>query len=403
MSLGRSKRLFLFVRCNDLMKIREEKDMKRAMLVMGTRPEAIKLCPLVLEMRERCGWEAQICSTGQHRAMLDSALQAFGLRRDFELDAMRTGQSSATLSARILRGMDELLRAERPDLVLVQGDTTSAFSAALAAFYAGIPIGHVEAGLRTYQMHAPFPEEMHRRSIALLSDIHFAPTVTAKRNLVKEGIPESSVFITGNTVVDAMRITLSKRDPRTDWDIPREKRLLLFTAHRRENLGAPIKGMFRALRRILEEHPDVIAICPLHHNPEVRSAARAILYDAPRVRMIEPPEIVSFHRLMAKSYLILTDSGGIQEEASVMGIPTVVMRYSTERSEGIRAGVLRLAGSGEEGIYHLATRLLAPGSEEYESMKRPSAIFGDGKAAVRIADALERFDLESCKARARML
>ena len=377
--------------------------MRRIMTVMGTRPEAIKLCPLVQELKKRRNVEVLVCSTGQHRSMLESALRAFEIRPDFDLDCMRTGQGHATLSARILRGMDELLRAERPDIVLVQGDTTSAFSAALASFYAGIPIGHVEAGLRTYQMHAPFPEEMHRRSIALLSDLHFAPTVTAKRNLVKEGIPESSVFITGNTVVDAMRITLSKRDSQTDWEIPAGKRLILFTAHRMENLGTPIRGMFRALRRILEEHPDVLAICPLHHNPEVRSAARAILYDAPRVRMIEPPEIVSFHRLMAKSYLILTDSGGIQEEASVMGIPTVVMRYATERSEGIRAGVLRLAGSGEEGIYHLATRLLAPGSEEYESMKRPSAIFGDGKASVRIADALEKFDLDGSRARARML
>lgn len=364
--------------------------MQRIMVVMGTRPEAIKLCPLVQELQKRRNVEVLVCSTGQHRSMLDSALRAFDVRPDVDLDCMRTGQGHATLSARILRGMDEILRAEEPDLVLVQGDTTSAFSAALAAYYAGIPIGHVEAGLRTHRRDEPYPEEMHRRAIALLAEYHFAPTVTAKRNLVGEGVREDAIFITGNTVVDALRISLGKKDPHLDWELPKDKRILLFTAHRRESLGAPIRGMLRALRRILAEYPDVIAVCPLHHNPEVRSAATSILYDAPRVRLIEPPEMLSFHRLMAQSYLIMTDSGGIQEEASAMGIPTVVMRRSTERCEGIRAGVLRLAGSGEEEIYRLTSSLLSIGSEEYAAMKRPSAVFGDGRASSRIADMLER-------------
>ena len=331
-----------------------------------------------------------VCSTGQHRAMLDSALRAFDVRPDFDLDTMRTGQSSATLAARILKGMDELLVAEAPDLVLVQGDTTSAFAAAQAAFYRGIPVGHVEAGLRTYQMRSPFPEEMHRRGIALLADWHFAPTVTAKKNLIREGVPESSVFITGNTVVDALRFTLWVGKPVEQWEIPANQRLLLFTAHQRENLGEPICGMFRALRRIVEANPDVYAICPVHHNPAVRAAANRFLRNVPRIRTVAPPEIVSFHRLMAQSYLILTDSGGIQEEAVALGIPTVVMRYSSERNEGMRAGVLKLAGSGEEGIFEVANRLLQPNSEEYQAMRKPSAVFGDGHASRRIADVIER-------------
>lgn len=363
--------------------------MKRVMVVMGTRPEAIKLCPLVRELKKRDAFEVQICATGQHRAMLDSAMEAFSVKPDFDLDVMRTGQSSATLAARILIKLDEVLEAERPDAVLVQGDTTSAFAAGISAFYRRIKLGHVEAGLRTYHSHSPFPEEFHRQALGLTADFHFAPTVTAKKNLVREGKAESSVFITGNTVVDALRLTLLEREPTVVWDLPSDHRIILFTAHRRENLGAPIRGMFSALRRIVDSYDDVIAICPLHHNPEVRQAASEYLQGHPRIRMIEPPEIVSFHHLLSRAYLILTDSGGIQEEAVALGIPTVVMRYSTERSEGMRAGVLRLAGSGEEGIFETAARLLAPDSEEYALMKRPSAVFGDGRASVRIANILE--------------
>lgn len=363
--------------------------MKKVMVVMGTRPEAIKLCPLVLEMKKRHESEVLVCSTGQHRAMLDSALEAFFVKPDFDLDTMRTGQTLSDLTGRILRRTDEILAAESPDFLLVQGDTTTAFAAALAAFHRRIPIGHVEAGLRTYHIQDPFPEELHRQAISLMSDYHFAPTVAARRNLLREGKHESRVFVTGNTVVDALRFTLSSARPYADWDFPKNMRVILFTAHRRESLGEPIRGMLRALRRIVEDTPDVIAYFPVHHNPEVRRAAIEILKGVPRIRMIEPPEIVSFHHLLARSYLILTDSGGIQEEAAALGIPTVVMRYSSERTEGMRAGVLKLAGSGEQGIYDLTRRLLSPASAEYETMKKPSAVYGDGRAAARIADVVE--------------
>lgn len=364
--------------------------MKRVMVLLGTRPEAIKLCPVIRELKKRDAFSVQVCSTGQHREMLDSALAAFDVKADFDLDCMRTGQTSSTLASRILKGFDEILESESPELVLVQGDTTSAFAGGLCAFYRRIPVAHVEAGLRTYHMHSPFPEEFHRQSLSLLSDYHFAPTVTAKQNLVREGKKEDTVFITGNTVVDALRWTLTSRKPTVPWALPTDKRLILFTAHRRESLGKPLVGMFRALRRLVEAYPDVEAICPLHHNPRVRASAKEILYGVPRIRCIEPPEMVSFHHLLSKAYLVLTDSGGIQEEASALGIPTVVMRYSTERKEGIRAGVLKLAGSGERGIFDTAFRLLATDSEEYAAMKKPSAIFGDGHASVRIADILEK-------------
>ena len=365
--------------------------MKKVMVVMGTRPEAIKLCPLVLELKRRnTVFDVLVCSTGQHRAMLDSALEAFSVKPDFDLDAMRTGQTASDLTGRILRRMDEILDAESPELVLVQGDTTSAFSAALAAFHRKIPIGHVEAGLRTYHMHDPFPEEFHRQAISLMTDYHFAPTVTAKRNLLREGKHESRIYITGNTVVDAMRLTLTGKRPFSDWNLPSDKRMLLFTAHRKESIGERLCGMLRALRRIVEETPDLIVYYPVHHNPEVRRAAIDILKGVPRIRMIEPPEIVSFHHLLSRAYLILTDSGGIQEEASVLGIPTVVMRYSSERTEGMRSGVLKLAGCSEQGIYELTKKLLSPKSVDYEMMKRPSAIYGDGNASIRIADVLMR-------------
>ena len=364
--------------------------MERIMFIIGTRPEAIKLCPLIRELKRRGRWEILVCSTGQHRAMLDSALEAFGVCPDFDLDVMRPGQTLSSTSARILKGMDEILAAERPSLVLVQGDTTTAFCGALSAFHRRIPIGHVEAGLRTYHMDSPFPEEFHREAISLMSSYHFTPTVTAKKNLVKEGRRESSICITGNTVVDALRFTLTEKRPYSHIDIPMGARLLLFTAHRRESFGAPIRGMLRALRRLVERYEDVYAVCPMHHNPEVRAAANEILRGIPRIRMIEPPEIVTFHHLLSRAYLVITDSGGIQEEAVALGIPTLVTRFSTERGEGIRAGVLRLAGTDEEGIFDLGNRLLDPASEEYQLMRKPSAIFGDGKASVRIADFLEK-------------
>jgi UDP-N-acetylglucosamine 2-epimerase (non-hydrolysing) len=361
--------------------------MKKVMVAMGTRPEAIKLCPLVLELKKRTELETVVLSTGQHRAMLDQAMEAFSVKPDIDLDIMRTGQSLSVAAARILARSDEILTAEKPDLVVVQGDTITALMVGMAAFYKKIPVGHVEAGLRTYHIHSPFPEELHRQAISLFANYHFAPTVSAKNNLLREGKEEKHVFLTGNTVVDAMQYTLARRDC-AKWVFPKEKRLLVFTAHRRENLGEPIRGMFRALRRIVEAHEDVLAICPLHHNPEVRRAAKEVLQGCKRIRIIEPPEIISFHQLLAKSYLVLTDSGGIQEETTALGIPTLVMRYSTERREGIEAGCLKLAGSGEEGIVTAATRLLVRDSEDYLRMRSPSKVFGDGMASVRIANIL---------------
>lgn len=364
--------------------------MKRIMIVMGTRPEAIKLCPPVRELKKRGNCEVAVVSTGQQRAMLDSALAAFSITPDFDMDVMRSGQMLSEVTAQILQRSDALFAAEKPDLILVQGDTTTAFAASLAAFHRKIPVGHVEAGLRTYHIRSPFPEEFHRQAIGLYADYHFAPTVTAKQNLLREGKHESQIFITGNTVVDALRMTLTERVPKTDWHFPPASRVLLFTAHRRESLGETLRGMLRALKRIVESHPDVIAVFPVHPNPAVRQAAVEILGGVPRIRMIEPPDLVEFHHLLSRAYLVMTDSGGIQEEAVALGIPTVVMRYSSERTEGMRAGVLKLAGSGEEGIVALTERLLTPDSEDLAAMRKPSAVYGDGHASARIADILEK-------------
>ena len=364
--------------------------MKRIMIVMGTRPEAIKLCPLVLELKKRGRFEVMVCSVGQHVALQKSVLDAFSLTADFSLEISRTQDCVGDLTSQILQKTSELFLKTKPDLVLVQGDTATAFAASLAAFYQKIPVGHIEAGLRTYRTNSPFPEELHREAISLLADYHFAPTSLSKRNLLREGRAESKVYLTGNTVVDALRMSLSGTLGSPLWKLPRDQRLLLFTAHRRESLGAPIKGMLRALRRVVEETPDVIALCPLHPNPQVRAAATEVLLGADRIRMIEPPDFVSFHHLLSKSYLVMTDSGGIQEETVSLGIPTVVMRYSSERTEGMRAGVLRLVGSGEKGIYEVVKRLLELDSPEYAAMKKPSPVFGDGRASVRIADVLEK-------------
>lgn len=363
--------------------------MEKIMIVMGTRPEAIKLCPLILELKQRGRFEVLVCSTGQHRSMLDSVLRAFRVKPDFDLDVMRTGQTLSSVTARILKGLDEIFTAEHPNLVIVQGDTTTAFTGALAAFQKRIPVAHVEAGLRTYHIDSPYPEEFHRQVISLISKWHFAPTESAQENLLREGKKKKSIFVTGNTVVDALRFTLGNDFHRPSWDLPTDYRLILFTAHRRESMGEQMRGMFCALRKLVDEFPDVIAVCPLHHNPQVRSAAE-IIRNHERIRVIEPPDILSFHQLLARTYLAITDSGGIQEEAVALGIPTVVTRYSTERGEGIKAGVLRLAGCSEEGILNLGRELLKPNSKEYRKMKKPASVYGNGDAAKKIADALEK-------------
>ncbi len=364
--------------------------MKRIMLVMGTRPEAIKLCPLVRELRRRGRFCTVVCATGQHRAMLDPVMAEFGIRPDIDLNVMRQGQTVSEVTSRILIGMDAVLRENRPELVLVQGDTATAYAASLAAFYQRIPVGHIEAGLRTYRLHAPFPEEYHRQTISKLADFHFAPTAAAKKNLLREGKSERCVFLTGNTVIDALQYSLRQPPKGSALELPPKARILLFTAHRRESLGEPLQGMMRALRRLVEEHPDAVAVCPLHYHPKVRAAAEELLQGHERILLIEPPQMIAFHQLLAVSYLVLTDSGGIQEEATALGIPTLVMRYATERSEGIRAGVLKLCGSGEEGILHAARELLREDSEAYAAMHKPADVFGDGRASVRISAALER-------------
>jgi UDP-N-acetylglucosamine 2-epimerase (non-hydrolysing) len=363
--------------------------MKRIMIIMGTRPEAIKLCPLVHELKKRKHHEILLCSTGQHRSMLDSVLRAFKVKPDFDLDVMRTGQTLSSVTARILKGLDEILAAEHPNLVIVQGDTTTAFAGALAAFHKRIPVAHVEAGLRTYHIDSPYPEEFHRQTIGLIAKWHFAPTEAAVENLVREGKKQKNIFVTGNTVVDALRFTLGNDFHRPSWNISSDYRLLLFTAHRRESMGARMKEMFSALRRLVDEFPDVMAVCPLHHNPQVRKAAEEIRSHE-RIRIIEPPDILSFHQLLARSYLVITDSGGIQEEAVALGIPTLVTRYATERTEGIKAGVLRLAGCSEEGIFNLGKTLLQPNSKEYKKMKVPASVYGNGDASKKIADILEK-------------
>lgn len=363
--------------------------MERIMVIMGTRPEAIKLCPLVHELKKRKRFEVLICSTGQHRSMLDSVLRAFTIKPDFDLDVMRTGQTLSSVTARILKGLDEILSAERPNLVIVQGDTTTAFAGAIAAFQKRIPVAHVEAGLRTYHLDSPFPEEFHRQTIGIVAKWHFAPTEQAQENLLREGKSQKSIFVTGNTVVDALHYTLGSDFHRPSWNIPTDYRLLLFTAHRRESMGTQMREMFSALRQLVDEFPDVMAVCPLHHNPQVRSAAEVIRGHA-RIRIIEPPDILSFHQLLARTYLVITDSGGIQEEAAALGIPTLVTRYATERTEGIKAGVLRLVGCSEEGIVNLGKTLLQPNSREYQKMKTPTSVFGNGDASRKIADVLEK-------------
>ena len=281
--------------------------MQRIMIIMGTRPEAIKLCPLVLELKGRKKHEVLVCSTGQHRSMLDGVLRAFSVKPDFDLDVMRTGQTLSSVTSRILKGLDEILTAEHPDLVIVQGDTTSAFAGALAAFHKRIPVAHVEAGLRTYHIDSPYPEEFHRQMIGLVAKWHFAPTESAKENLLQEGKKMKTVFVTGNTVVDALKFTLGNDFHRPLWNLPTDYRLILFTAHRRESMGTQMQGMFNALKQLVDEHPDVIAVCPLHHNPRVREAAE-VLRGHERIRIIEPPDILSFHQLLARTYLAITDS-----------------------------------------------------------------------------------------------
>lgn len=358
------------------------------MLVIGTRPDAIKMYPLVKELKGRGNIRAVVCSSGQHREMLRTVTDSLDVALDYDLSVMREGSSLADLTSMILEGIDRLLDKITPDLVLVHGDTTTAFATALACFYRHIPLGHVEAGLRTYDVERPYPEELNRRFISLVAKYNFAPTELARANLLREGVPEECIHLTGNTVIDTLAITL--RDdythPEIEW--ARDSRLLLVTAHRRESIGAPMRAMLRAIRRALDEIPDVKAIYPIHMNPEVRMIAEAELSGCDRIHLIEPLDVVDFHNLLARAYIVLTDSGGIQEEATALGRPTLVMRDTTERPEGVASGTLMLVGREEQGVYERLHRLLDD-RDLYERMSIPSNAYGDGHACRRIADVIE--------------
>lgn len=363
--------------------------MKKVMLVFGTRPEAIKMCPLVNELKKRDGIQTVVCVTGQHREMLDAVLHAFDVVPDYDLSIMKERQTLFDITINILDRIRVVLEDVRPDVVLVHGDTSTTFVTALACFYMRIPVGHVEAGLRTYNLYSPYPEEFNRQAVSVIADYNFAPTELSRENLLREGRRDESIYVTGNTAIDALKTTVRADYTHPELDWAAGSRLIMITAHRRENLGEPMHRMFRAIRRIIEEHPDVRAIYPIHMNPVVREAAKAELGDCDRIRIIEPLDVLDFHNFLSRSYLILTDSGGIQEEAPSLGKPVLVMRDTTERPEGIAAGTLRLVGTDEETIYSNFKELLEDDAA-YERMAHASNPYGDGFASVRIADALCR-------------
>lgn len=363
--------------------------MKKVMLVFGTRPEAIKMCPLVNELKTREKIITKVCVTGQHRQMLDQVLEAFDVEPDYDLSIMKDKQTLFDITTNILNKIKEVLDIEKPDVVLVHGDTSTTFVTALACFYLQIPIGHVEAGLRTYNIYSPYPEEFNRQAVGIIAKYNFSPTELSKNNLIREGKNPDSIYVTGNTAIDALKTTV--RDdyihPELEW--ASDSRLIMLTAHRRENLGEPMHNMFRAIRRIVDETPDVKVIYPIHMNPVVRKAADDELGNDDRIHIIEPLEVLDFHNFLSRSYLILTDSGGIQEEAPSLGKPVLVMRDTTERPEGIKAGTLKLVGTDENVIYNEFKKLLTD-KYEYEKMSKASNPYGDGIACKRIADILEK-------------
>ena len=363
--------------------------MKTVLLVFGTRPEAIKMCPLIRELQSRpSAFRTVVCVTAQHRQMLDSVLDAFGVTPDYDLDIMRADQTLFDITSSILGRIRAVLEAVRPDVVLVQGDTTTTFVTALACFYLRLPVGHVEAGLRTYNLDAPYPEEFNRQAVSILARYNFAPTDTARQNLLREGRAPETVFVTGNTAIDALRITVRPdySHPLLDWAAG--SRLVLLTAHRRESWGEPLHRIFRAVRRVTEERPDVRVLYPIHWNPAVRRAAEEELEGCGSIRIVDPLDVTDFHNFMARAFLILTDSGGIQEEAPSLGKPVLVLRDTTERPEGVAAGTLRLVGTDERAVYENFL-LLLDDPRVYDAMSHASNPYGDGRAARRIADILE--------------
>ena len=363
--------------------------MKKVMLVFGTRPEAIKMCPLVNELKTRENIETIVCVTGQHRQMLDQVLEAFHVVPDYDLSIMKDKQTLFDITTNILNRIKEVLEQVKPDVVLVHGDTSTTFVTALACFYLQIPVGHVEAGLRTYNIYSPYPEEFNRQAVGIISAYNFAPTELSKQNLLNEGKKAETIYVTGNTAIDALKTTVRKDYSHPELEWAKNSRLIMITAHRRENLGEPMKNMFRAIRRVMDEHPDVKAIYPIHMNPVVRETANEILGGDDRIHIIEPLEVLDFHNFLARSYMILTDSGGIQEEAPSLGKPVLVMRDTTERPEGIAAGTLKLVGTDEEVIYQ-NFKLLLEDPDECAKMSSASNPYGDGFACKRIADILEK-------------
>lgn len=363
--------------------------MKKIMIVFGTRPEAIKMCPLVNELKKRACYQTVVCVTGQHKEMLDQVLKVFHVVPDYNLLIMKDRQSLTDVTCGILQKFGPILDQESPDLVLVHGDTSTTFSAALSCFYRQIPIGHVEAGLRTFNIYSPYPEEFNRQAVSLLSAWHFAPTETAKNNLIREGHSPSSIYVTGNTAIDALRTTVRDDYSHPELDWVGSDRMILITAHRRENLGLPMQNMFRAIRRVIREYKDIKAVYPIHMNPAVRRTAEDILGDEPRIHIIEPLNVFDFHNFLNRSYLVLTDSGGIQEEAPALGKPVLVLRDTTERPEGIEAGTLLLAGTSEEKLYQSFCSLLN-NDRKYQEMSAAKNPYGDGYASRRIADILEK-------------
>jgi len=362
--------------------------MKKIMVVFGTRPEAIKMCPLVKELKKDVkSFDVVLCVSGQHRQMLDQVLEAFKLTPNYDLSIMKQNQSLFDITTNVMNRIKGILEKEKPDIVLVHGDTSTTFATALACFYLQIPVGHIEAGLRTYNIYSPYPEEFNREAVGIISQYNFAPTELSKQNLIREGKKRETIFVTGNTAIDALRTTIVENYQNEHLEWAKGSRLILLTAHRRENLGEPMRHMFKAIRRIVEEYPDVKVIYPIHMNPIVRMAADEVLKGNDRIRLIEPLDVLDFHNFMARCFLILTDSGGIQEEAPSLGKPVLVMRDTTERPEGINAGTLKLVGTNEETIYK-EFKLLLENKEEYNRMSQAINPYGDGHACERIVKIL---------------
>ena len=361
--------------------------MIKVMSIFGTRPEAIKMAPLVKELESREEIESIVCVTAQHRQMLDQVLETFDITPDYDLNIMKQGQTLADVTTRALVGLEKVIKECKPDIVLVHGDTTTTFAGALAAFYNQVAIGHVEAGLRTYDKYSPFPEEMNRQMVDCMTDMYFTPTELSKSNLLRQNIEESKIYVTGNTAIDAMKTTVDKDYNNEVFDWIGNDRLILLTAHRRENLGDPMRNIFRAIKRIVDEFDDVKVVYPIHMNPKVREVANEIFNECDKVRLIEPLEVFDFHNFQNKSYIILSDSGGIQEEAPSLGKPVLVLRDTTERPEGIEAGTLKLVGTNEETIYNETKKLLTD-KNEYDKMSKASNPYGDGHTSERIVNAI---------------